>query len=186
MKITPLLVAILAAVYTAPISSFQGIAIEPRPALAEKDSMLIKVTSQPCEDLNVCHEIANIFEQRVGDYLKSNWPSQVLSPYVQINALHEDGKKKFTISYWCQVTRVVPPLADWSFARRGTILLGKNPRAAQDAVEKEIETSGKVRKLLEGSTFRVPNESFIRSDWNITTNGTWYIQEFFFVAKRPA
>ncbi|MEK7148058.1 MAG: hypothetical protein AAB758_02060 [Patescibacteria group bacterium] len=136
-------------------------------------------------DPGKAHDSANTFAQQVGNVLKSTYPSRVLAPNVSLRVFMRGEQKFYRIVWSCRIVKASLADANYYFDRRGTLLSGPTLAEAKRKVETEIERSGKVSIMRKGfRSARIP-ESFIRDSFSgASTEGYWYIKEFFLVAPK--
>lgn len=128
---------------------------------------------------------ANLFEKKVGDALKSSYPSKVLDPNISLRVFKKNGQKFYRMVWSCRIVEAHFTDADYYFDRRGTFLSGPTLADAKRKVEAEIEKSDKV-SIMRKSYYnaKIP-ENFIRDSFSgSSTEGYWYVKEFFLVAPK--
>lgn len=131
------------------------------------------------------HKSGNEFANRVGNILKSQYPSKIENPAVKI----EVTDHKFQFIWHCNFVRCAEEDADYYFDRRGTLLSGENAQIAHDNVEAELKQSGKVQHMIELFNLkygghRMP-DSFVSESISEPIKGkVWCVREFFCTAKK--
>lgn len=124
---------------------------------------------------------ANIFSDKVGDYLKQNYPSRV--DHVEMSVV--SNGKEVTLTYIASISRCDPRDADWYFDHRGALTswLTQKADAEKDSKERcsaQIEPAKKSfrEKLGEPKVFFV-------SGYGAWHKGSYYsLTEAFFVVKK--
>ena len=136
-------------------------------------------------DAAKAHESANAFAREVGDILKSNYPSRVLDPNVNLAVFTKNNQKVFRFVWSCRIVKASVNDADYYFDRRGTLLSGATLAQAKRNVETELAASAKVKAMRNGfKNTRIP-DSFIRDSFlGSSSEGYWYVKEFFMVAPK--
>lgn len=136
-------------------------------------------------DPGKAHDSANSFAQQVGDALKSSYPSRVLDPSVNLRVFVRGGQRFYRIVWSCRIVKASIADADYYFDRRGTLLAETTLTEAKRKVEAEIERSGKVSIMRRGFRNAKIPESFVRDSFSgSSTEGYWYLKEFFLTAPK--
>jgi hypothetical protein len=135
------------------------------------------------------HLSGNDFEAEIGKTLKAQYPSRILEPRVELRTFHKGAQIYFGYRWVCRIVATTPDKADFYFTRRGTVMSGKTVEEAKAAVEREIQSSQKVQKVIDSFNKQYGNHnmplSFVRSSWaGSSEEGFWYIQEFFITARK--
>jgi hypothetical protein len=133
------------------------------------------------------HDSAVVFADLVGQTLKSSYPSKLLDPSVTLRVFTRVGQKFYRLTYVCRIVKSSEQDADYIFFRQGTLLSGKTLVEAKRQVEAELKKSGKVEAMRKAFVGASIPENFIRDSFSgSTSEGFWYVKEFFLVAPKPS
>jgi hypothetical protein len=109
------------------------------------------------------HRSGNVFAERVGNLLKTRYPSRVQSPNVKMEVVHRGKQKLYRLTWSCLVVDASERNADYYFDRRGSLQSGKTLAEARIKVEREMQASRKRQSALTIAERAVLQPSFVRS-----------------------
>lgn len=138
-------------------------------------------------DPSQAHLSANDFARQIGNLLKQNFPSKVVSPKATLYWYHKNGTDWYRITWSCRIIPASEKDADYYFDRRGLLVKVPSPPSSEE-LHNLLVRFGKYAELakLKNSLGGQIPPTFVSESLSGSKNeGYWDLWEAFSVAPAP-